>query len=113
MTELHDLPYNQKIRLTSFHITNTYNNIPTKKVPQIATLLCDQQNVTKRFKLDIAKLTRTLLKQNYFLFQDRVYKQQEGLAMEFQCPPFFSELYLPNVEHTILYDILIHNRVLG
>jgi hypothetical protein len=31
--------------------------IPTMKVPHILTLACDQQNVTKRFKREIVKLT--------------------------------------------------------
>jgi hypothetical protein len=113
MTELHDIPYTTNVWLASFDITNMYTNIPTTKVPHILTLACDQQNVTKKYTREIVKLTLILLNQNYFRFQDRIYRQREGLAMGAPTSSIFSELYLQYVEHTALYDILIRNRLLG
>jgi hypothetical protein len=50
MTDLQDLPYSEKLRFVSFDISNMYSNVPTAKLPQIISLLCDQLHTTKRFK---------------------------------------------------------------
>jgi hypothetical protein len=80
MTDLQDIPYNHKIRFASFDISSMYSNVLTTKLPQIISLMCDQLHTTKKFKREITKLIRTLIKQNYFQFQNEIFRQTEGLS---------------------------------
>jgi hypothetical protein len=52
-------------------------------------------------------------KQNYFQFQNQVYKQNTGLALGPPSSSTFSELYLQYLEHTITYDILLRHNIMG
>jgi hypothetical protein len=94
MKDLMEISYNQKIKFASFDITNMYSNIKTKKLSQIISLMCDQKNISKKFNTELTKLSRVLLKQNYFQFHDTIYKQKEGLAMGAPTSSIFSEIYL-------------------
>jgi hypothetical protein len=113
MTDLQKIPYNHNISFGSFDITNMYSNVPTSKLPQTINLVSDQIHTTKKFKREVINLTRTLLKQNYFQFQDHIYKHKEGLGIGAPTSSIFSEVYLQYIQHTELYDILIHNKMLG
>jgi hypothetical protein len=42
-----------------------------------------------------------------------VYKQTEGLAMGAPTSSIFSEIYLQDLEHTTILDILIHFKLVG
>jgi hypothetical protein len=57
MSQLQELPYSHNIQLAFFGITNTYSNVLKTRLPQILTLVCNQQNTTKKFKREIIRLT--------------------------------------------------------
>jgi hypothetical protein len=113
MEELGQIPYDANICLASFDIKNMYTNIPTSKLSKILQLLCTQNGSTSTFTRDITKLTHLLLRQNYFSFHDTIFLQTQGLAMGAPTSSIFSELFLQYIEHTTLYDILIHYNILG
>ena len=58
-------------------------------------------------------MTCTILKQNYFKFQNSFYVQNTGLAMGAPTSSILSEIYLQYVEHTAIYEVLIRNNTLG
>ena len=58
-------------------------------------------------------MTRAILKQNYFKFQNSFYVQNTGLAMESPTSSILSEIYLLYVEHTAIYEVLIRYNILG
>jgi hypothetical protein len=114
MLEIQDIkPYNPNLRLASFDITNMYTNIPTLQLPIIISNICKFQNTPSEIKNELIKITKTLLKQNYFSFQDSIYRQTEGLAMGASTSAIFSEIYLQYMEHTTLAEILIKHNIQG
>jgi hypothetical protein len=58
-------------------------------------------------------LSHTILKQNYFKFQNNFYIQKTGLAYGVPTSSVFSEIYLQLAEHTVIYDTLVQNNILG
>jgi hypothetical protein len=81
MSELLELSYGPHVKLASFDIVNMYSNIPTSWLPNIINLMYTQLDVNKKLAREILKMTRLLLKQNYFQFRQNIYTQKEGLAM--------------------------------
>src|SRR5215475_5775315 len=56
---------------------------------------------------------RTVIKQNYFQFENIIYRQHKGLAMGAPSSSILSEVYLQYIEHTAIYDVLLRNQILG
>ena len=51
-------------------------------------------------------ITKTILSQNYYGFQDKMYLQTNGLAMGAPTSSIFSEIYLQYLENTKIFNIL-------
>jgi hypothetical protein len=73
MNELAQVPYNSYLRLASLDINNMYANIPTNELTPHITALCNWYNKGKEIEQEIIKLTKVILKQNYFQFNDSIY----------------------------------------
>jgi hypothetical protein len=113
MSDLLELSYGPHIKLASFVIANMYSNIPTSRLPTIIKLMCFQIDINKKLAREILKMTRLLLKQNYFRYRYNLYTQKEGLAMGAPTSSLFSKVYLQYIEHTLLFDILVQSHILG
>jgi hypothetical protein len=103
--------YTQNLRLASFDITNMYTNIPTKKIMPIISQICKLHNTPKEVKKEITKIVNTVLKQNYFNFDNHTFKQIDGLAMGAPTSALFSEIYIQKIEHTKIIKILVENNI--
>jgi hypothetical protein len=90
-----------------------YTNIPTSELPRLITKIYDHQNITKQTKQELLLITKTIIKQNYFCFQNHIYKQRESLGMCAPTSAIFSEIYLHYIEHTSIFDILTQNNIHG
>jgi hypothetical protein len=113
MTDLNEIPFTQHLHLASLDIKDMYTNIPTSTLPRILNLICKQTLAPKKFQQQLVTLLRTILKQNYFQYNDCIYKQKSGLAMGAPSSSILSELYLQYTEHTTIYDILMKHNILG
>jgi hypothetical protein len=111
--DLQGIPITEYTHLASFDIKDMYTNIPTKNLPQILNLICNQTQTPKKFQQELITLLRTVLKQNYFQYKNQVYKQNTGLAMGAPSSSILSELYLQYTKHTKIYDILTKHNILG
>jgi hypothetical protein len=111
--EIQEIPYNSNLRLASFDVTNMYTNIPTHQLPSIITNICEFQNTQPNLKDEILKVNKALLKQNYFLFQNSIYRQVKGLAMGAPTSAILSEIYRQYIENKTLVDILVKHKILG
>jgi hypothetical protein len=80
--ELKEIPFSHNLRLASFDIRNMHINIPTGELVRIIEKACRNNCIESNLKLDIIKLIKTILYQNYFQFHGKTYVQSEGLAME-------------------------------
>jgi len=113
MEDLKGITIDQNTKLASFDITNMYSNVPTDELENITKLISLHQNLDDKITEDIISMTRTIVKQNYFQFQDKFHIQNVGLAMGSPTPSVLSEIYLQFMESTKLYNILLQNNVLG
>jgi len=64
-------------------------------------------------KKEIIKITQTLIKQNYFQFQDTIYLQQEGLAMGAPTSLLLSEFFLQHMKNTTIPELLKKHNIRG
>jgi hypothetical protein len=116
MSEIRNIkPYNHNLRLASFDITNMYTNTATSKLPLIIKEICKNLNTPKPNVQDMLNITKTILRQNYFNFQNctHTHTQPDGLAMGAPTSAIFSEIYLQYIEHKFIADILTNNNICG
>ena len=113
MEDLKNIPFNNRLKLASFDISNMYTNIPTQQLPDIITYLCKQNYVNHLTQTEILKLCNTILEQNYFEYQDTFYSQTQGLAMGTPTSSVLSKIFLQYIEHTQIYDIPRQHNIIG
>jgi len=106
MDDLLKISQEHLMKFVSFHVSNTYTNIPTGELIVILSDSCNKNNVDEMTKKEIIKITQTLINQNYFQFQDTIYLQKEGLAMGAPTSSLPSEFYLQNMENTTIPELL-------
>jgi hypothetical protein len=111
MNDLTQIPYNNHLRTASLDINNMYAKIPTNELIPLIAIQCNWYNIEKEKEQDIIKLTKTILKQNYFQFNDDIYIQTEGLAMGTPTSATLSEIYLQYLEHTAISDALLQHKI--
>jgi hypothetical protein len=81
INDLTDIPYDHNLRLASFDITNMYTNIPTNELLDIINSVYNNNYIERNLKHDILKLSKIIMDQNYFHFENKTHLQHEGLAM--------------------------------
>jgi len=71
-----------------------YTNIPTEELLNIIDIICDKHNIEDALKLEIANISKLIIAQNCFTFQDKTYLQKNGLAVGAPTSSLMSEIYL-------------------
>jgi hypothetical protein len=79
--DLLEVQYKQGIRLISFDIENMYPNIPSNELIRIIEKMSYENQLDNKITKELVKITRTVIEQNYFTFQNQNYFQNTGLAM--------------------------------
>jgi len=113
MKNLENIPCTPDLRLASLVISNMYTNIPTNKLLDIIENACKNDNLEPLMRQEILQLTRLIVTQNYFRFQDKTYLQKNSLAMGAPTSSALSEIYLQFMENTKIFDILCRSKVEG
>ena len=111
--DLHEIPHKQGIRLVSFDIENMYPNIPSNELVHIIERLSHENQLDDKITDELIKITRTIVDQNYFTFQNQNYSQKTGLAMGAPSSAILSEVYLQYLEHTKIIKIITQHNILG
>jgi len=111
MKDLSDIPYSPNLKLASLDISNMYTNIPTEVLLNIIDIMCDKHNIEDTLKLEITNISKLIIAQNCFKFQDKTCLQKNGLAMGAPTSSIMSEIYLQFIENTKIYDILRYSKV--
>jgi hypothetical protein len=75
--------------------------------------ICNRIQTPQKMKQDLLLLIRTILKQNYFKFNNKIYSQTQGLAMGAPTSAIFSEIFLQHIEHNLLVNILLEHNIIG
>jgi hypothetical protein len=68
--------------------------------------MCDEQNIEHTLKLEIIRIVRLIITQNYFKFGEKTYLHKRDLAMGAPTSSTLSEIYMLYMENTTIYGIL-------
>ena len=89
--------------MASFDITNLYTNVPVDETMVILRNSLIATNRLGRNKIDeLMQLLKTILKQNYFSYDNEYFMQEDGLAMGSPLSGVLADLYLNHFENTFL-----------
>jgi hypothetical protein len=106
MTELKTTEPNSDTRMCSFNIGNMYKNIPRKDITHIINNILDNNNkIQVNNQKEITCILKTVMEQNYFQFDQKYYKQTEGLAMGAPSA-IVAEIFIQHMDHKHLHPIL-------
>ena len=94
MNDLVEIPLNQNLRFVSFDIENMYSNVPTNNLINIVKFMCSKQNHDDRPAKELIKMTRIILKQNYFKFQNSFMFKKLDLQWVAPTSSILSEKYI-------------------
>ena len=114
MNDLHTIIIDENIRLCSFNIENMYTNIPKNDIKNITkNILQHNYNTNINAQKEIMYILNIVLEQNYFQYEQKHYKQTDGLAMGAPTSAILAEVYIQHMEHTQIYDILNKQNIIG
>jgi hypothetical protein len=113
MEDLQEITITANTRLASFDITDMYTNIPTTEIPRITNDICNRISIPQETTQELTLLISTILKQNYFKFNNKIYNQTQGLAMGAPTSAILSEIYLQHMEHNNIWSILLKHNITG
>lgn len=86
--------------MASLDITNLYTNIPVNTTIEIIkTNLENNSTMDSKHIKELITMLKTVLEQNYFIFNDSYYIQEDGLAMGSPLSSIMAEVYLNHVEN--------------
>jgi hypothetical protein len=109
--ELTKLKINSNHRLMTMDIKDLYVNIPIDETIKITKTLLAKHNDEKT-TYQITTLLETILRQNYFVFQDHIYQPDKGVAMGSPLSSTIAETFLQHIEEAILKQLLDTNCIL-
>ena len=110
---------NKKIQNTTYLVTidvnSLYTNIPTQEGINACLNYIDQNedllpNFTPNKRI-MKTLFHFVLEHNYFLFNDKLYKQLQGTAMGTKVAPCFADLFLGKFEEDFILTPEITNKI--
>jgi hypothetical protein len=113
MKDLANIPYVPGLRLASLDISNMYTNISINELLNIMEDMCINNGLEPTPRQEILRITRLIVTQNYFKFQDKTYIQKKGLAMGAPTSSFLSEIFLQHIENTKIVNILHSSKIEG
>lgn len=95
----------QHQQLVSFDVENLYTNVPVGKTIELVTKnLREKSNLLPEAINEISILLTEVLKQNYFMFDGKIYVQTNGLAMGSPLSGILSEVYLNYIENAFIFS---------
>jgi hypothetical protein len=100
------------VKLCSIGIKNMYTNIPIKDLVNIIQRSLTRNNLPDEYKQEIITLTKVILDQNYFLYNNELYSQNKGLAMGALTSSIMAEIYIQYLEHNDIFQILQKHRII-
>jgi len=86
----------------SLYITNMYSNIPIREIKQILENILTSDPTDPQIKSELLNWYEIIKKQNYFLNNNKIIHQNDGLAMGAPSSSTLSQIFLQNIEHTHL-----------
>jgi hypothetical protein len=94
--------------LVTYDIKDLYVNIPINEVVHIIKNSYRQDKPTAT---QIARLTKEILAQNYFSFQNKIYHTNKGVAMGSPISSIIAEIFLQHYENVHIKQILERGHI--
>jgi len=113
MNDISQIPFAPELKLASLDISNIYTKIPTKYLISIITNIFKNHNIEDTVTRQILSITNLIITQNNFIFQDKVYVQNNGLTMGAPTSSILSEINLQFLENTKIFNILKEEKIIG
>ncbi|CAF2132637.1 unnamed protein product [Rotaria magnacalcarata] len=105
---------NQDEHLASLDIHDLYKNIPVNKAIDITLKRLDESKKLDKLpftKTDIKELLILALKNSYFQFNGKFYKQKTGLPMGNTLSPILADIYMDEYHKQYLHEVNIPNKI--
>lgn len=87
--------------IVSFDVKNLFPSIPTKECKEALYNIMVESKLEPQVIIDLAHCLEICLSQNYFIYNNTVYKQQEGLAMGSPLSPLCADVFMDGLEKLI------------
>jgi hypothetical protein len=114
VTELKTIELNNNIRMCSFDIKNMCTNAPRKHIINVINNILENNiEIQSKIQREIIYILKLIMEQNYFQFDQKYYKQTEGLAMGDPTSAILAETFIQHTEHDHLYPILIAHEIIA
>jgi len=92
-------------RLNTLDIKDLYVNIPIQETLQTARSQLLKHN-NRTFTDQLCSLLEAILNQNYFTYQNQIYRPTKGVAMGSPISGLVAEILLQSLEHTHIKSLL-------
>ena len=103
--ELKQTPLTPSSRFASLDITNMYSKIPVKETKQILSNILSDKVTDPNIRSEMINIYEVITEQNYFVNNDNIIIQDDGLAMGTPSSTIISEIFLQHLEQTKLPQI--------
>ncbi|CAF4924035.1 unnamed protein product, partial [Rotaria socialis] len=100
--------------LASLDIQDLYANIPVSKAIDITLKRLDESKKLDNLlftKTDVKELLILALKNSYFQFNGKFYKQKTGLLMGNTLSPILADIYMDEYQKQHLHEVNIPNKI--
>jgi NADH:ubiquinone oxidoreductase subunit E len=95
----------ENLRMVTFDIKDLYVNIPIEERLKITEQQLLKTN-NKQKKKQVITILHTILKQNYFEYQDKIYHPSKGVAMGSPISGIIAEIFLQHTENRHIKQLL-------
>lgn len=109
---LADIHLDANSKLVSFYLESMYSNIPIlETIDLIGQNLSDNSTLSQIEIDETIRLLRLTLNQNYFIFNNVVYTQSDGLGMGSPLSGLLADIFVNNLENKLFSDEEIHDKI--
>ena len=105
---LQHLNIQNSYKLVSFDGKHIFPSIPVSDLKIILEKRINSNIIDPSRNSHIRQLLDLCLNQNYFIFNNKYYEQQEGLPMDSPISPVLSKIYISHLEQSMLNPINPH-----
>lgn len=92
----------QHYLIVSFDVTNLFTTVPKAEAVGIVGNLLRTKDISENKIVDILSLLNFCLSQDFFMFNNKMYKQPDGLAMGSCLSPFLADIFMDYLENQFI-----------